>query len=189
MIRRPTLLALALLAVVVPGAGAAKPPGTVRLILGGDVMLGRGVAGLARTRPAALLGGIAPQLGGADLAIANLESPLTNRPHLASKGPNALEAKPATARLLRAAGFDAMAIANNHAGDAGPLTTSDTTRALAAAGLGVIGASYMPLVLLSRGLRVAFLSFDDTGEGPRPGVVGVGSRPRSGGVGSRPYRR
>ena len=170
MIRRLALLVF-VLALAVPGAEAAGPPGTARLILSGDVMLGRGIAGLAQTRPAAVLGGIAPELGDAELAVANLESPLTNRPHLASKGPNALEAKPATARLLRAAGFDAMAIANNHAGDAGPLTTSDTTRALAAVGLGVIGASYTPVVLRSHGIRVAFLSFDDTGEGPRPGVA------------------
>jgi poly-gamma-glutamate capsule biosynthesis protein CapA/YwtB (metallophosphatase superfamily) len=157
-----------------PGAGVAAPApnvGTVRLILSGDVMLGRGVAGLARARPAAVFGGIAPELHAADLAVANLESPLTNRPHLASHGPNALEAKPWSARLLRAAGFDAMAIANNHAGDAGPVTTSDTTRALAAAGLGAIGASFTPVVLRVHGLRIAFLSFDDTGEGPRPGVA------------------
>jgi poly-gamma-glutamate capsule biosynthesis protein CapA/YwtB (metallophosphatase superfamily) len=160
----PAVLA-ALLAV--PGAGAARTNGSVRLILSGDVMLGRGVAGLARARPAAVLGNVAPELRAADLAVANLESPLTSRPHLASHGPNALEARPATARLLRAAGFDAMSIANNHAADTGPLTTSDTGRALAAAGLGEIGASYTPLLRQAHGVRVAFLSFDDTDEGPR----------------------
>jgi poly-gamma-glutamate synthesis protein (capsule biosynthesis protein) len=164
--RRLVPLVLAAL-LAVPGAGAARTAGSVRLILSGDVMLGRGVAGLARSRPAAVLGGVAPELRTADIAVANLESPLTNRPHMASHGPNALEARPAAARLLRAAGFDAMSIANNHAADAGPLTTSDTGRALDAAGLGEIGASYAPLVVQAHGVRVAFLSFDDTGEGPR----------------------
>ena len=41
---------------------------------------------------------------------------------------------PPTARILAAAGFDALAIANNHAGDAGPATVPDTMRALDAAG-------------------------------------------------------
>jgi hypothetical protein len=73
-----------------------------------------------------------------------------------------------------------MAIANNHAGDAGPKTVPDTMQALAAARLGAIGAgrnlaaAYTPLVLEARGLRVAFLSFDDTGEGPRAGPTTPG---------------
>jgi hypothetical protein len=150
-----------------PGAEAAQGAGTARLVLSGDVMLGRGVARLAGAHPAAVLGGVAPELRAADVALANLESPLTNRRHLASQGPNALEARPASARLLRTAGFDAMAIANNHAADAGPLTVSDTARALAAAGVGVIGRGYSPLVRNVHGVRIAFLSFDDTGEGPR----------------------
>lgn len=180
-LRAPLLLAAGL-ALVVPGggAGAAKAAPTVRLIFGGDVMLGRGVAPLVRMQPAAVFGGITAQLGAADLALANLESPLTIRPHLAARGPNALEARPAAARLLREAGFDAMAIANNHAGDAGPDTVSDTMRALAATGVGVIGggadraAAYTPLVIRARGVRVAFLSFDDTGEGPRAGPARPG---------------
>jgi hypothetical protein len=162
------LVAVAVLAVAAP-AHAARP--AVRLVFGGDVMLGRGVAGLAAREPDAVLAGVAVQLRTADLAVANLESPLTTRPHLWSHGPNALEARPATARLLRNAGFDALAIANNHAGDAGPGTVSDTLRALRHAGLGAIGAGDQPLVRTVRGVRIAFLSFDDTGEGPRTQVA------------------
>jgi poly-gamma-glutamate synthesis protein (capsule biosynthesis protein) len=151
------------------------------MIFGGDVMLGRGVARLAKAEPNAVFAGIRFELGSADIAIANLESPLTVRAHEWSHGPNALEARPGSARILAQAGFDAMAIANNHAGDAGPDTVSDTMRALAGAHLGVIGAgdptaAYAPLVLRANGLRIAFLSFDDTGEGPhaspaKPGVA------------------
>jgi poly-gamma-glutamate synthesis protein (capsule biosynthesis protein) len=178
----PRLAALiVLLALAGAGAGAgtasrAPASPTVRLIFGGDVMLGRGVAGLARRSPGAVFAGIRFQLASADLTVANLESPLTNRPHLWTHGPNALEAKPETARILKAAGFDALAIANNHAGDAGPQTAPDTMRALAAAGLPVLGAggnraaAYVPRILTARGLRIAFLSFDDTGEGPRAGA-------------------
>jgi poly-gamma-glutamate synthesis protein (capsule biosynthesis protein) len=165
---RALLLALAALAAAGP-ARAAQP--AVRIVFGGDVMLGRGVADLAARQPDAVLGGVAVQLRTADLAVANLESPLTTRPHVWSHGPNALEARPATARLLAAAGFDALAIANNHAGDAGPGTVPDTLRALHRAGLKAIGHSFRPLVLTVRGVRIAFLSFDATGEGPRPAVA------------------
>ena len=119
-------------------AAPAAPP--VRLILGGDVMLGRGVARLAARAPGQLFAGVGIQLGSADLAIANLESPLTTRRHEPAHGPNALEARPGSAAILKRAGFRALAIANNHAGDAGPGTVPDTMRALARAHLAVVGA-------------------------------------------------
>src|SRR5438132_12004486 len=115
-------------------------PAAIRLLFGGDVMLGRGVAPVVARDPASVFAGIRFAVNSADLAVANLESPLTRRPHLPAFGPNALEAPPGSARLLAAAGFDAMGIANNHAGDAGPATVADTMRALAAPGLGVVGA-------------------------------------------------
>ncbi len=133
---------------------------TVRLIFGGDVMLGRGVAQLP---PRGLFEGVRFQLSSPDLAVANLESPLTRRRHLV--GPNALEASPTSARLLNFAGFAAMGIANNHSGDAGPLTSRDTARALAAAGLVPLGKDYVPRVFERHGVRIAFLSFDATRQG------------------------
>jgi poly-gamma-glutamate capsule biosynthesis protein CapA/YwtB (metallophosphatase superfamily) len=138
-------------------------------------MLGRGVGRVAARDPASVFAGIQLAVSSADLAAANLESPLTLRPHLASSGPNALEAKPATAGLLAAAGFDDLGIANNHAGDAGPQTVSDTMRALSTHGLGAIGAgestsaAYRPRIVRAGGLRVALLMFDATGQGPRAG--------------------
>ena len=147
---------------------------TVRLIFAGDVMLGRGISELAAADPAGLLAGIRFPLDSADIAIGNLESPLTARPHDPASGANALEASPAYARLLSAAGFDAMAIANNHAGDAGPLTVADTESALRDAGLEVIGSgrstadAFRARILTAGGVRVALLSVDATGGGPRP---------------------
>ena len=133
-------------------------------------MLGRGVARAAAIDPSRLFSGLRSQLASADLAVANLESPLTTRPHRPSAGPNALEARPASARLLAAAGFDAMGVANNHAGDAGPRTVADTQRALAAAGLVAVGTGYEPRIVSTGGLRVALLAFDATGSGS-PGVA------------------
>ena len=160
------------LALAAPAAASASPK-AITLIFTGDVMLGRGVAPLAVSHPADVFGAVALQLSSADLTIGNLESPLTDRPHDYDHGPNVLEARPASARLLVGAGFDAMAIANNHAGDAGPQTVPDTVRALGVVGLPAFGAghnlaaAFTPKVELVKGVRVAFLSFDDTTEGPR----------------------
>jgi len=145
---------------------------TARLLFAGDVMLGRGVATVAAADPAGLFAGIRLDVAAADLAVANLESPLTSRPHDPASGPHALEASQASARLLAAAGFDALGIANNHAGDAGPGTVADTVRALSAARIVAVGGgpSATPRVVEVRGLRVALLAFDATGQGP-PGVA------------------
>ncbi len=170
-----------------PGGGggtavqkARSPRATVRLIFAGDVMLGRGVARLAAADPAGLLAGVRFPLAYADVAIGNLESPLTTRPHDPAFGPNALEASPESAELLAAAGFDAMAIANNHAGDAGPQTVVDTESSLEDAGLAVIGSgrsaadAFRARVLTADGVRVALLSVDATEGGPRPTGIGSG---------------
>ncbi len=158
---------------------AARDGAAVRLLFAGDVMLGRGVAAV---EPSALFAGVRDVVRSADLAVANLESPLTSRPHDPASGPNALEADPAAAALLADAGFDAMGLANNHAGDAGPSAVTDSVEALRAAGLLAVGGgsdaaeAFTPRIVEVGGLRVALLAFDATGAGPRatastPGVA------------------
>jgi poly-gamma-glutamate capsule biosynthesis protein CapA/YwtB (metallophosphatase superfamily) len=157
------------------------PAGGARLVLifGGDTMLGRGVASRVDAAPATVFAGVRAQIVGADLAAANLESPLTRRPH-AVTNPNVLEADPSAAQVLADAGFDAMDIANNHAGDAGPATAGDTARALHAAGIAPIGEAAPggfpePTIVSLRGVRVALLGFDASREGSAPtqAVAGV----------------
>jgi poly-gamma-glutamate capsule biosynthesis protein CapA/YwtB (metallophosphatase superfamily) len=169
---KPRPLAALLAAVVVTGAcaGAATAgPATARVLFAGDVMLGRGVA------PAAAAGDgvfdeVRSVVAGADLAAANLESPLTRREHIADN-PFALEADPATASLLAGAGFDLMSLANNHAGDAGPGGVTDTLTALGSAGMEGIGAgtdaaaAEAAVLREVHGIRVAFLAFDLSGAG------------------------
>jgi poly-gamma-glutamate capsule biosynthesis protein CapA/YwtB (metallophosphatase superfamily) len=149
-----------------PRAGTGPP---VRLAFIGDVMLGRGVADVAASDPGSIFENLRPALADADLAFANLESPLTSRPH-ATAG-YALEADPAAARLLAGAGLDVVVLANNHATDAGPATVLDTIAATDAAGLRSVGAgadasaAEAPLVLDMGGVRVGILAFDMTGGG------------------------
>lgn len=163
-----------MVAITAPAAWAKRSPAgpdPVRLLFGGDVMLGRGVA---RADPSQLFAGIRGTLAAADYAVANLESPLTARRH--RLGPYALEAAPASARLLREAGLDAVGLANNHAGDAGPGTVPDTVRAVTTAGVLPLGAgrnaaaAYAPRVVRIRGIRVALLDVDATLAGPPAGA-------------------
>ncbi|HUL84583.1 MAG TPA: CapA family protein, partial [Actinomycetota bacterium] len=122
-----------------PGGSPSEPrPGVVRILVGGDVMLGRGVADVAAHDPWSIFSDVQTEVRSADIAIANLESPLTRRPHVAPT-PNALEADPSAARQLAAAGFDAVSIANNHAGDAGPGGIADTLGALRGVGVLPLG--------------------------------------------------
>ena len=163
------------------------PASTVRLLFGGDVMLGRGVGEIAESDPDGLFADIRYVVSSADLAVANLESPLTTRPHV-SGAANALEAAPQAAELLALAGFDAMSVANNHAGDAGPASVTDTIAGLRAAEIVGFGggadasAAFAPVVVSRGGLRIALLGYDATQGGLRagaePGVAWWGERAR-----------
>ena len=165
--------------------GPAATGATVRLLFAGDVMLGRDVGPVAAAVGAAIFEDVRFVVSSADLAAANLESPLTDLPHL-SDNPNALEADPATASLLAGAGFDLMAVANNHTGDAGPAGVEETMAALAGAGVAVVGggvdlaAAAAAVVREIRGVRIGFLAFDVSGSG-------LTATNRSAGV--MPYRR
>jgi poly-gamma-glutamate capsule biosynthesis protein CapA/YwtB (metallophosphatase superfamily) len=162
-----TTTSTALPTTTVGGSSPGVEGGVARILLVGDVMVGRDVAPVAAADPEGVFAGVRHDVAGADIAAANLESPLTDRPHV-SDNPNALEADPAAAGLVADAGFDLASIANNHAGDAGPLGVTDTVTAVTGAGMEVIGAgadaasASAPAVMTVHGVTVAFLAFDAT---------------------------
>ncbi len=140
---------------------------TVRLLLAGDVMLGRGMSAVVARDPDGVFADVRHLVAGADAAAANLESPLTHRAHV-SRNQNTLEADPADAGVIARAGFDVLSIANNHAGDAGPASVLDTVAAVEAADMSVVGggsdraAAARAVYVEPSGVRVAFLAFDAT---------------------------
>ena len=167
----------------------------VSVLLVGDVMLGRNVAPVVRDDPDGLFEGVRAVVSGADVAAANLESPLTTRPHIATN-PIALEADPAAARLLAGAGFDVMGLANNHSGDAGRASILDTMAAVEGAGMVSVGAgtdlaaAYDWEVVERNGVAVGFLAFDATRAGTRataddPGIAHWDDAARSAVAGAR----
>lgn len=146
------------------------PRPAIRIAFVGDVMLGRGVASSVENSGDELFAAVRHLLKGADLSAANLESPLTFRPHRSSNS-NQLEADPASIQLLTDAGFDLLSLSNNHSGDAGAFGVTDTLEAAATAGLLTVGAganaadAARPVIVDIAGLLVGFLAFDTTGAG------------------------
>ena len=108
---------------------------------------------------------MAPVVGplrGADLAFGNLEETLSALPDSkcgSSSNCFAFQAPPSMAKLMPAAGFDIMNLANNHADDFGTAGERSTERALRAAGVRWTGRPGQITILRRNGLRVAFLGF------------------------------
>jgi hypothetical protein len=104
---------------------------------------------------------VAP-LRSADVAFGNLEETLSQLPDSKCGGsPNcfAFQAPPSYARLMTAAGFDVMNVANNHADDFGPAGERSTEHALRAAGLRWTGRPGQITIVRRQGLRIALLGF------------------------------
>ena len=96
---------------------------TTRLIFGGDVMLGRSCAAKIQngTDP---FEGISSLVQQASFAAANLECTISNRGESTNR--YVFRAPAQSAQILRAAGFNAMALANNHSLDFGPVALCDS---------------------------------------------------------------
>ncbi|MGY0004681.1 CapA family protein [Micromonospora sp. I033] len=147
-----------------PATGAATPPAAsveVRLAFAGDVhFTGRTLRLL--DDPETAFGPIASTLRDADVTLVNLETAVTDR---GTPEPKTYHFRaPETAfAALRAAGVDAVSIANNHILDYGRQGLADTLDAAAEARYPVFGAgrdadaAYAPWLTTVRGLRIAVL--------------------------------
>lgn len=144
---------------------AAQPssnPRTSRLTLAllGDIMLGRGVQAAYTGGDAnKALAELSPTLESADLALANLESPLTSAPYSGSGFD--LRANPVMIDALDAIGLDLVSLANNHILDGGQAGQDETKAVLRSRGLASIGPESQPVYREINGIKLAFLSFDD----------------------------
>jgi poly-gamma-glutamate synthesis protein (capsule biosynthesis protein) len=111
------------------------------IVSGGDLMLDRGATHtLLEEGPAGVFGGTAELLASSDLALVNLEGPVSGRGRKVKKSFN-FRFEPAAAPALKAAGIDAVLQANNHAFDYGMDAFLDSLSSVAGAGIGVLGAA------------------------------------------------
>jgi poly-gamma-glutamate synthesis protein (capsule biosynthesis protein) len=141
---------------------------SVRLVAVGDILMHQDVQRSAReaSGPGALWQDVEPLLHGADIAFANLETPVAPDSGLPGRpfrfnGPGELPG------ALRASGFTVLSTANNHAYDQGAEGVLETLRRLRAEHLVPVGsgatrgeAEQLQLVTVN-GLRVGFLGFTD----------------------------
>lgn len=135
-----------------------------RILLGGDVMLGRSLAP-AVERGENVLAGLATVVRRADLWAVNLECvPSAGGEPVAGRRYH-LRAPPSAASMLHAAGVRWVGLANNHADDFGDEGLSEALSRLRAAGLGVAGAgsnaaeAFAPILeTLPSGRRVALVA-------------------------------
>ncbi|HEY8492145.1 MAG TPA: CapA family protein [Dehalococcoidia bacterium] len=163
-------------------------PARVTLAAVGDVMLGRTIGqAMERHGTAYPYAHVAPVLQRADVAFGNLEVALTDGGSPANKD-YVFRAPPSYAASLAAAGFDVLALANNHALDYGVAGITDGAAALRAQGILPVGAGMSeaearrPVVAEVHGLRIAFLACvavpDDSGSGYGRAQMAAGpSRP------------
>jgi len=138
----------------------------VTLALLGDISLARGV----HANPDAF-SALAVQLSSADLALANLESPLDPQWTPSEQNPSTpafnLCAPAERAELLKGWGLDLLSLANNHAFDCSSDGLTQTMAALASQNLigirspSIDGTMSSPYYRNVNGLSLAFLAFDD----------------------------
>lgn len=125
------------------------------------------------------VGAVRELIAGADLAFANLEGPTPPGWRLHRSGTR-FTGDPAQLAGLAGAGIDAVGLANNHIGDAGPAGVNATIAALGRAGIAAFGAgadpaaARRPLLREFAGTRVALLAYDAIAPSyaARPGRAG-----------------
>ncbi|MGO4476034.1 CapA family protein [Massilia sp. 2TAF26] len=142
----------------------------LRLLFGGDLMLGR-LAGEAMLREGAQhpLGAVAPQLREADLAVANLECAICEPGERWHGAPKAFyfRAPPLAGEALREAGVRLVSLANNHILDYDVQGLLETVRILDANGIlhtgagADLAAASAPVIVERKGVRIGMAAFCD----------------------------
>lgn len=149
------------------GAAPAGPLKPFVLVAIGDVMLGwhYDEAFKAGADP---FRNLAPVLRGADMAVANLEGPLTARGRAVAGKRFIFRVPVERARRLPLAGISVVGLANNHIMDYGAIGLADTVAALQGAGVAFCGAGVneaaarRPAYVSPKGTRVAVLAYNWT---------------------------
>lgn len=141
-----------------------KADDTVKLLFAGDVVLDD-TAGAMVARGDDPFQGFAPLFASADIRLANLECVVATTGNGGNKN-FTFRAHPRVLPVLKKH-FDALALANNHSGDYGREAFAEMLGLLKAAGLGQFGGghnlreAHTPLVIERKGLRIAFLGYNE----------------------------
>ncbi|WP_161993203.1 CapA family protein [Lacisediminimonas profundi] len=157
----------------------------MRVIFGGDVMLGRGVGAVIRREGTTWpLGEIAGWMRSADLCIVNLECAITASKREWEGEPKVFYfgAPPESVHALVDAGVDLVSLSNNHTLDFGVTGLNDTLRYLDRHGIRHCGAgpnlasALAPANVEAAGIRFGMTAFCDhqsdfAAQAKRPGIA------------------
>ena len=121
-------------------------------------------AEIAAGRSGAILEQVMEYLSGADLRLAQWETPVTDSDTpIIKSGPN-IRCAPDSVKLLQAGKFDIALLANNHVGDYGPEAVLETIERLRAIGIQTVGAgrdlaeARRPLRLRKNGVPLSIIN-------------------------------
>lgn len=164
-------------------SGTAIADSGVTLAFVGDVnFTGRIGDAMALNGASWAFEGVREELGSADYAIANLESPAGIGGAKYCEKRVYFKADPNHLDALVDAGIDMVSLANNHALDYGPDILRQTRDALDKRGIAYVGirdnnkSHYMPRIVKIKGLTIAFFGYCNacpTEFGPRSNTAGV----------------
>ena len=143
-----------------------KKPTEIKLVFTGDIMLSRKIGTIMEKKSdyAFPFASTSELIRSADIAFANLESPISTR-GVRSGSIYSFRADPKSLAGLTKAGFDIVSVANNHIWDYGKQALLDTLTNLLQEGIVVIGAgkdydeAHSPKVLNVGNTRFAFLAY------------------------------
>jgi poly-gamma-glutamate synthesis protein (capsule biosynthesis protein) len=171
------VMALLVGAMVLPRAATASDEtqgkDSFTVVVVGDIFLGERAVSFLEEKgvayPFSAMGGL---LRDADLAIGNLESPLTESDEPFMEKKYILKAPPWAVASLKASGIDIFTLANNHMMDYGASALDETLALLDDAGLGHAGAgatlaaarraAYFEIVVGVDKVKLAVISYSNT---------------------------
>lgn len=135
------------------------------LITGDFCPIGRVAPLVENGRCDDIFGPLLPKIRSADLAITNLEVPLTESVGAIRKTGPSLKSSAEVMNVLKSAGFDLLTLANNHIMDYGERGLSDTLDLARSSGISTVGAEMSlmqarkPFFYQKDGTRLAILNF------------------------------
>lgn len=161
-IRALTAACLVVVSCVAPAA-PAEPSVSIAFV--GDIMLDD-TPGKVVKRGRNPFAPLAAFLDTADIRVGNLECVVATTGSAEPDKPYTFRAHPRTLPLLKRH-FDALALANNHSGDYGPVAFGEMLDLLDNRGIAYFGggrdlaAAHRPLIIERKGLRIALLSYNE----------------------------
>lgn len=159
---------------IAPASTPSPEKDVITIAAVGDIMMGSPYPNDSRMPPndgADLFKEVTPILSAADIAFGNLEGPITDG-GISDKCRDLKPGEPVRCfafrvptrygKYLKAAGFDVMSVANNHAGDFGDVGRTSTRRVLDEQGIKYAGSDrsqFSTAYLEVKGKRIAVIGF------------------------------